>query len=160
MKWQKLLEMNTLLGDLLRLTPDLHLTLYLRKISAVTAVFCMQAVTPTKAQEELSKWFNHAWDPNNQQKAPAEGTTSDAETFMDVSPSDAHLDVAHCYDHIPKQPTIIASKHLEASSWNLEACFAHACSYISSRMKVWLPEVKDYLCCAAGNLGARQACEL
>ncbi|CAL8471190.1 g10732 [Coccomyxa elongata] len=46
------------------------------------------AGTPTKTQEELSKWFNHTWDPNcgpnNRQKAPIEGTTSNAETFVDA----------------------------------------------------------------------------
>lgn len=44
-----------------------------------------EAVTPTKDQEELSKWFNHTWDPNNHSRLqqPKHATT-DAEHFVDV----------------------------------------------------------------------------
>ena len=55
-----------------------------------------EAVTPTKDQEELSKWFNHAWDPNTSRRPQQpERATSDAENFVDVRPH-KHFAMADC----------------------------------------------------------------
>ncbi|EIE19554.1 hypothetical protein COCSUDRAFT_67698 [Coccomyxa subellipsoidea C-169] len=64
----------------------------------------LEAVTPTRGQEELSKWFNHAWDPNQSRRPQPERTTSDAENFVDAK-EEMHTADSFTSAHSAASPT-------------------------------------------------------
>lgn len=90
-----------------------------------------EAITPTRDQEELSKWFNHTWDPNSSSRLQQpERATSDAENFVDVRP---HLQgTLHPYRRVH----CIALLHMHCRS-----CMQERASLMQRPRQLWSAEL-------------------